>query len=662
MLKSYNQQLVEERRNRKISIKEAAKEIGISKMSLFFYERGYYRPSKKRLEKITSFYEGFEINETNEYPKESLIKIRVKRKSRKPRLIISGIVAAVSLALIITSAALFKSSATNHEDLYGPVYGEVYRAAIEKGETGRDIVTDLEYNCLYTSGPNGRSDVIFYKTNSILYFNNSTYTVSGFLEDDDDFGFGRWRYQFGGNLGRSSYVCTFSYMNNDVGMYFSTDVLYEKKPIESITNLNKIVEGNTPITEELVVKLFNARINHAMNQFSELLSSKLEKEVNFYDEFLRDREIGRAVNFRMQITGLVLFFVSVFTLILSLAFLIYVLISLVKQRKDKKEAEGDKDLPRDININFGVPDFILNWVLKAISFASLIILFLGSFGGMIFNLPPIFSNETFMTIFKICFVGGIFIRQIIVLASVKKKKTLLKEITKYLFLYIAMASLETSLMAIAEAWGYNLSDLLYSFVPKGVLLAACLNYILFYFLFFTPSFIKHKSKVLIVIWRLLSLLPLGTLVAITLVGNSYELFYGVKKNIYIIFWFSNMNLTLSLISVLFIYCLFFVRLFFKHRYGKDDASIYFSGHKFNLITNIMVSIIIVLAALIDLIFKGNTAAYYLGLGYNIWVLIFIPLVLFSKRGPNESRLFQREVMEYTPATPQSVSPEQQSNN
>ena len=642
MHKSYNQQLVEGRVERGLSLKEAAKEIGISRITLFFYERGYYRPSKKNLEKINNFYGHININEANEYPQESLIKINIKPRSKKLRFIISGAIAALSIGLIITSVNLFSKSATNVESYYGPVYNEVYHTAIEKGQTGRDIVTDLEYVSLFNGSFDGRSDVIFYKTNSILYFNNSSYTVSDTLEDMQELGRGRFRYQFGGSLGKSSYICTFSYTNSEAGMFFSTDVFYEKKPIEKITNLNVLVEGNVPITEELAVHLFNAKIEHAMYFLSGLLTQSLEKDVDFYDEFLRDREVGRVVNFRMQITSLILFFVSLFTLIISLALFVYSLIGLIINKKEEqKVVDGDQNLPKDMNINFGIPDFILNWLLKVISFASLVILLLGSFGGMFLKLPPIFSNETFMNAFKICFAGGIFIRQIILLASVKKQKTLLQEIAKYAFFYVTMASIETSLMAIAETWGYNLSDLLYSFIPRGVLLAACLNYIIFYFLFFSPSFIQKRGKGFTVLWRLLSLIPLGTLVAITLVGNGYELFYGVKKNIYVIFWFSNLNLALSFAVVLFIYALFFIRLFFKHRYGKENASIYFGGHKFNLIVNITVTAIITIIALIDLLFKGNTVGHYIGLGNNIWVLVFIPLVLFSKRGPNESKLFAK---------------------
>ena len=80
--------------------------------------------------------------------------------------------------------------------------------------------------------------------------------------------------------------------------------------------------------------------------------------------------------------------------------------------------------------------------------------------------------------------------------------------------------------------------------------------------------------------------------------------------------------------------MFFIKLFFKKRYGVEKATTFFNGDRFILINNISCSLIILIVGLVDLVFRGNEFAYYLGLGTNIWILALIPFLLFTKYGPN----------------------------
>lgn len=611
-----------------MSTKDAAKAIGIPLISLFLYEKGYFRPAKNHLEKIESFYGPIDYSEGREYPQEVPFVINVKGISKKRRTIISAILAVLSLGLIITGSCLFNSSASNVESYYGETYNEVRKFSLEKGNVSRDIVADLEYSYLYNKDFNGKTEVTFYRTNSILYFNNSSYTVSSSLDKYEDLGVGTFRYQFGGSLGKNSYVCTFSYKNNDVGMFFSSDVYYENKPIEKVDKLNVILEGSTKVTEELAVDLFNARIDAAMTLLTAMLTKQLGHDIDFYNDFLKAREEGRAVNHRLQITGLALLFGSLISFFVSFSVLVFGLISLVKHIPEEIAEDGDKPLPKDISIHFGLPEYLTSWVLKIISAASLLVLLTSIVLGMFMKLPPLFSNETFLNICKVGFASGGFIRLLLVISSYKSNQTILTETIKFTLLYLAIAVFETTLVGVTEAWGYNVSNLLYNYIPANIFLAVVLNYLIVFFLFFTPPFIRNKAKWVVVLWRVLSIVPLGLIIAITLIGHSYELFYGASQNIYLIFWLSNSKLALSIITVVFVYTLFFIRLFYKKRY----ASAFFKGDKFALISNISCSIIILILALTDLGLQGNTIAYYLGFGSNFWILLFIPLILLTKYG------------------------------
>ena len=171
MENSYNQQLINLRRHAGLKLTSAAKLIGVSSFKLFLYENGYYRPKGKSLEKIETFY-GVKIDFECEkdYPGPFNVFIKKKEKPIKKKLIVSWIVAFLSLALTITGSSLFGASARNKISLYGDTYTQMRDKTIETGKVGRDLVTDLEYYYLDADRFAGKGAISFFSTNSMLYF------------------------------------------------------------------------------------------------------------------------------------------------------------------------------------------------------------------------------------------------------------------------------------------------------------------------------------------------------------------------------------------------------------------------------------------------------------------------------------------------------------
>lgn len=646
---SYNRQLVRERERHGFSLREAAKAIGVSALSLFLYENGYYRPTKKHLAKIESVYGPIDFSNEKEYPLETPVFLHERPRFKKKRHIISGILAAVSLGLSITGAVMFRHSATDGEAGYGQVYLQARDAAVDEGWTGRDIASDLEYSYLYQNGDLGRGDILFYQTNSLLYFNNATYSSNMTSLKYPEIGQGRFHYQFGGDIGRSSYLCTFSYKSSSAGIFFSFDTLYGNKPIEKAQNLNIVSKGSVPITEQMAVDLFNLKIGDAMKLFDTILSEALNSEVGFYRDFLPAREEGRVVHFRMQVTGLCLLFPSLLIFFVSAAFLAFSAVRILRPRKRETEKPsedcGGKPLPKDWNIRVGAPDYLAVWLSIILSIGSFAMLAFCSFGGMFLNLPPLFSNTLFLAFFKVGLAGGVLLRQVVVFSSIKRKRALLYETVRFLLLYLGIAVFETAALSVIEAWGYNVRDLVYGYIPDNLFLVSALSYLIFYFLFFEPAFVRNGSKVAAVGWRLLSLLPVAGIVAITVTGRSYELFYGVKKNIYSAIWLSSDQAVFSLISIVFLYVLFFVKLFLNRRYGEGRASKFYGGNRFNVINNVTACLIVLVIGLVDLAFSGNEAGHYLGIGGNTWIHLLIPFILFIKYGPNGAKINHIDVID-----------------
>ena len=642
MNNSYNQQLVEIRREKNLTLKEAAKGIGISSLRLFLIENGYFRARKKVLEKIESFYQRkIDYSNNNEYPGPFPAYVDKKEKSKKKRLIATGIISAISVIFIIIGSALFVSSVRNKDTSYGATYVEARKKAFEEGGSGRDLVTDLEYYYLEdASYPFGKSSICFYKTNSILYFNNATFSNNiSSTSLPSELGMSRYHYQFGGGLNQSSYICAFTYGSYDAGLFFSCEAVYENKPITKVRNLNIITKGSVEITNELAVKIINVAINDAVNAFTSILSTNLGKPVNFYNDFLPAREKGRINNFVRQVMGLSLLIPSLIVLLFSAYLLV---ISFIKSRKsfllpledESVKNEKNKPLPKDINVPFGIPDFVILKASDIIGWASFILLIFCTVGKYIFPLPDFLTNTNFLSFLGICYSFTPFLTQLILFGSIKKEQTLFYALAKHLFVFLAIATFETTLIGITDTWGYDFADIVYNFIPGHIYLVTTLNYVLFLFLFFKPSFIRDKKPYRTVLWRLLSLIPLGIIIAVIIVGNYYELFYGVKRNIYVLFWCSNSKVELSLLTVLFIYASFFIKLYFQQKYGLSKAHLFYNGNRYIMINNIVCCSIIVLVAIFDLFFKNTEYGYYLGLGDNLWILALIPFIIFCLHGPN----------------------------
>ena len=110
-MKNYNLHLTSLREDKGLTIKEASKQMKISPLSLYCYEKGYFRPSKKNLEKINTFY-GVELSlkGLDGYPAASKDALIGKKKNLKKKKIIFGSLSAFFAIFIVIGAVLFVKS------------------------------------------------------------------------------------------------------------------------------------------------------------------------------------------------------------------------------------------------------------------------------------------------------------------------------------------------------------------------------------------------------------------------------------------------------------------------------------------------------------------------------------------------------------------------
>ena len=630
---TYNQQLFALRMSKGLSRKEVSRQAHVFPLALYLYEKGYLRPRGKNLEKLESFYgEKIDFSGEKEYPLEIE---ETKEKPiflRKKRVLFFGILSAAMTAVLAVGASLFVTSTKNDASFYGPTYTALYQASRDQGKAGTEIVTNASYHYL-TSSSNTGGSILFYDSSSFLHFNECHYGANITFLERPDIGVCRIEYRFGGDLGSDSHRCYFNFGSVTYGNVISFEVLYYGEPATKYENYQVHVRGEGEFSEETLLYLFNYDIGFAVKYFDHILSEHCGEGKTFLNDFLPDREKGRNVALFTQTFGLVLLAVGLLGLFVGLSFLTHSLLANFHP-KEAEEAEGfkGKELPKDIRAPFVLPDFALFALTGALFVFSLLLLAISFLGKVGVGLPSLFYDEGFLSFLQTSFRIAPFLWLWLICRSSRGGKILSNAAASFLVFFF-LAGAETALIALTNAWGYDFSEIIFDYVPGSVFQAVALLFFIQFFLSFTPAFLQSKGRGPLVLWRCLSLLPLALLIASALISNAHILFIDVRKNIYVSFWFPSSALIASIISVLLLYGQFFLRLFFKRRYG-DRAVYYFNGNFFALWSNLLTVVVFLLAYGLILLLNGNEYAYYLGLINGEWILTLIPFFLLCKSAAN----------------------------
>lgn len=629
---TFNQQLHALRLSKGLSRKEVSRQARVFRTALYLYEKGYLRPRGKNLEKLESFYGAkIDFSDEKDYPVEIEETEKKPVFARKKRVFVFGILSAVMAIVLATGAGLFVTSTKNDASFYGSTYTALYQASREHGKVGTEIATNASYH--YLASPTERNgSIIFYDSSSFLHFNECLYDANVVYLDQPEIGSCRIAYRFGGDLGSDSHRCYFNFGSVTYGNVISFEVLYYGEPVTEFENYQVHVEGEGNFSEETLLSIFNYDITSAMYCYDEILQKYCGEGKTFLKDFLPDREKGRKVALFTQTFGLALLVTGLLGLFVGLSFLSYS--SLAKFRpKEAEEEETPKgrELPKDIHVPLILPDFALLALARVLSVFSLLLLAVSFLGKVGVGLPPLFYNEGFLSFLQTSFRIMPFLWLWIACRGSNGGKTLSKAAISFLIFFF-LAGMETALIALTGAWGYDFSELIFDYVPGSVFQAVALLFLVHFFLSFTPAFLQNKGRGAFVLWRCLSLLPLSLLIASAIISNAHVLFVDVAKNIYVSFWFPSSVLAASIISVLLLYGQFFLRLYFKKRY-EGRSSYYFNGNFFALWSNFLTILVFLLTYVLIISLKGNEYAYYLGLINGEWILTIIPFFLLCKSAP-----------------------------
>ncbi len=642
----YNAKLFDLRMAKGLSRRDAAKQIGIPTLALTLYERGTFKPIKRHLAKLEAFYgEHISMEGEDSYPvplhepkkRGNLKQLKIARRG-------NGILAIAMLVVSIVGGTLFTVSIKSSNDLFGETYKSLAIKAKTDGSIGRDVVTSTGYHALIdqeTTDGDGQCMLVFYDTDSILYFNKNTFTIDNF--DDALKGF-KCSYTFGSNLGTNSYYCDFfytTYLDNESA---TCRFLYHGEPVTGVSNLSVITDVGNLIDEAFMVEKVNDLLPNALFAMDDFISEQLGRKVSFYRDFLPAREQGRQRHFALQSVGIVSLFVGI---PLFYVFLTVFLFAATKRYREQAKPhaeplrkEGEETLRTDIHMPIGISHRALTIACILAIAVTFFLRSLGLFAKLGLG-PSFLANSTLNTVASTISIGALFLIHIVALVGSKNPRNIRVLCILDAELFLLLASFETALFLVLRAWHYNFESLIGNFIPFNFGgLFFCLTLAAF-FLFSVPRFLakSKRRKNARILWHALAVFPLALLFVFQRIGASYSIDYGVKANIYVKIWFPTGYLLLFSALALYLVLAFFYRVWCERHYGKSFAQIYFYGDRYALIEAAIAATCMVVAAIIDVSLAGNQYAYYLGIGSNYWFFVLAAIVPLIRLEP----LYQESV-------------------
>ena len=342
-------------------------------------------------------------------------------------------------------------------------------------------------------------------------------------------------------------------------------------------------------------------------------------------------------------------YVNVLSFILGLAFLFAFLYALLYGEKKERPKVFNHD---DILLGFGLVNKPMKKDIRFSPFLpetffeilGILLIAIGSLRILVMMVayvsPNSYSSEmaTYLpnALLSIYFMG-MFLLYFIDFDLFLDDRRVQRNIALYFIVFLGLYYIEASVMtSLAESGSIVFTTLTQFFIPNNFMSATC-YFLIMFFLFFTPNKIKTKRG--LILFRACALLPILYIAVSFIIGHG-DVFFGWKMNLWVKYWFSVERMPFSVLCVLYLVGLFFLRLFFKKKYGEEGAKRFINGNRFLFIKNAMLCSIILIVWIIELFFAKNKAMNDIGIGNNTLIIFLIPLLMFyhPHKGPRNLAL------------------------
>ena len=649
---TYNGLLYKERNDRGLSRIKMAKLLHIFPYTYKMIECGYIKPTKKQVKRISEAlnidYSEYLIGEPS-YPCELPEKKRNKVVAFFYKLIgsitfkiIFTILAGLSVGFMVSGFIVSNNVANNSRSYYDETYLNFIDTLKENGSIHISAISKLtapEYRTYEKDDVNKTSKYISivgtYDDKSVgsltftaIYRNETSRLVYTLVSDSEntDLVAKYTEYEsaisYSGSFYKEEQVLGISYIGGDgkKSYYFDGDEEFEnaknilsQKMGEYLDDFNELISTKDPtFASEITDKV------HYLIGFEQEASKKMTNPT-LYAFF------GRY--FGIILSGLTLF-------ILAYAFLYG---TTKKGEKVYKTAKLDiaMDEVNRMKTDIRFTPFIPETVLEII---GIILVFIGSFRLIFYtgsfitgNSAAVIGTSTGTDLMQ-TFMVGMFLLYFIDFDIFMDDKRVLRNIVLYSIVFFCLYGLENLIYRVLNT--DSLVGQLATYIALPNMFGSIAGYYcIMLFLFFTPKFIKKNWQ--LIVYRCLSIIPAVCIFVAWYLYNGYNVLFTADWPKEVRNLFNAEKIPFSILAISYLFGLYFMRLFFVWRYGKDRALTFFNGNKFIWIKNIMVCIIIAIIGVVELCLQNDPTAHKLGLGMYWNILFLIPLLLLyhPHKGP-----------------------------
>ena len=624
-MESYNLVLYSKRKALGLGMRVFAKKLHISLFRYHLIENGYVKPSKKDIATISSVldmdYAPFTVG-LGSYPEEKQDTGNKFRKlydfyGSKLFRCIMALICLVSLFFLVASRINYSAVKNNPARYFSDECKALYNALAENGETSLSVHDSFYRPCIY------RAEEDKYISLKGEYNPDKTGTFS--------FQTVYWTDEY-------RCIITPLYMKeNDVLFNVQMTELasgknfrYSYTRTEGLTSFWEIPEAYNSIVKEYADSFFA--------DYDELIREKLSLDFSAGKIFTEAVTVTDKLNDTAQ-NAEITYFITIVSGLLSLFGLIYSFIYGTRNGNGRNFSyrlpvyhRGTRELRSDIRFFPFIPETVFEIIgIVLLAFASLrfqIYLVLAFLPGAGLSMD---DAKVMYDFFMMIFYAGMFLLYFIDFDLFMDDRRVIRNIFAYLLVFVGVYLIEQVFLRML-----NRESLLFSVIGTrlpNVFGSISMYFLIMYLLYSTPRFINTKKK--LILFRSLSVVPVIIIFGTYIIFNGANTSFGWNLPNWALYLFASERIPFSLLCVLYLFSVYFLRLFFSRRYGDEAARRIFNGNRFLFIKNGMICLIVIILSVADQLIADNPAAKSWGFGYMFFAPFLVPLLLFyhPRMGP-----------------------------
>ena len=603
----YNLFLYEERRKQGVGRRAFARWLGVSVCSLYWMEKGYVKPSKKTIAKVRAktgkdFYDA-----ESSYPTE-----RTWRKEKpygKNYYIAFGVLFLLGVLAVGAAFGVRAYAQAKGRDFYGATYLSAYDGIVGKGSPTYSFVNETARREIYAQ--TGDESLVTVKAGNApsgtefrAYYWTNAQRVSCFLTTDAP--------------GVKVYVDDYRTETTYLATY-----VWQKEGV-ALTSI-RVTAGTSLLTEAQRLTLFSGTAERALRDWRKLLQDELGEN---YDLRTLNEELaaGKTKEKACSVAFFVLLLAGAGIAITAVFRLGYGWIGKKKTVRVRRCFAAREPLKKDVRAFPFLPEGALYLIGVAIVFAVpafLAFYALDATGALTTGASAIGLDRTMAHLLYI----GVFVLYFLDLGKSSGKR-ILRDAWLFFCLYVLTYFLEVVTYSYAQDAGTLLLRVLDEVTLPNPFGSVCLYFLIAACLFVAPKWANTKKK--LGFYRLLSFVPLCLLVGMTVLSKIVDRQTTWDVPVAVRLLLNSEKIVFSAISVGFLYGVYFLRLYFQRKYGKEGAERYFAGNRYLWVKNAFVCVLILAVCAVDYAVRRYPVADMIGLGKTWQAACLAPLFLLYR--------------------------------